>query len=188
MLKKKFFSIMALLGIIALMSSPLNAAEVKKGAIPAEHLSKSYKMLPWNVAVWDLPEAVKHLKAKDEILWVDTRPESFYKKGSVRGAVIMPYNKSGETGNDLTPESLEAKIKSAGMAKDSIKIAFFCQGPKCHRSYNAAYIAVTEWGYKPENIVWFRDGYPILFKEVKKNPKLKRKAKRYISDAGLSQL
>jgi len=100
----------------------------------------------------------------------------------------MPYNKSGANGNDMTKDKLEAAITAAGLSKYSAKLVFFCQGPKCHRSYNAAFIAVTEWGFKAKNVIWYRDGYPILFKEVKNNPKMKRKAKRYISDDGITQL
>ncbi len=88
----------------------------------------------------------------------------------------------------MTAELLGKTIADAGFSKDSVKVVMFCQGPKCHRSYNAAFVAVTRWGYKPENMIWFRAGYPHLLKEVKGNPKLKRKAKKYISDAGIKQL
>ena len=169
---------------------PLNlyANEVNKGQIPADHLAKSYKTLPWGVEIWDVDEAVSHLKSKDKVLWIDTRPNAFFEKGSVRGAVLMPYNKTGEKGNELTKEKLGAALAAAGMSKNSTKIVFFCQGPKCHRSYNAAYITVTQWGFDPKNVIWFRDGYPTLFKKVKETPKLKRRAKRYISNDGISQL
>jgi hypothetical protein len=188
MLKKRFFLVLAFLLVFAFLSTPLFAKEVSMAAIPADHVAKACKVLPWGVKVWDLEDAVSHLKAKDKFLWLDTRPETFFKKGTVRGAVLMSYNKSGAAGNDMTEDKLAAAIKAAGMTKDSAKLVFFCQGPKCHRSYNAAYIAVTRWGYKAENVVWYRDGYPALFKEVKHNPKIKRKAKRYISDDGFAQL
>jgi hypothetical protein len=88
----------------------------------------------------------------------------------------------------MTEETLAAAVSAAGLEKDTAKIIFFCQGPKCHRSYNASFIAITQWGYSPDNIVWFRAGYPHLMKEVQNNPKLKRKAKKYISDAGVKAL
>jgi len=188
MLRKRFSLIIVALSVFAFLSTPLFAAEVNKGAIPADHIAKSCKVLPWGVKVWDVQEAVSHLKAKESVLWIDTRPKSFFKKGTVRGALLMPYNKSGAAGNEMTADKLEAAVKAAGMSKEMAKVVFFCQGPKCHRSYNAAYIAVSQWGYKAENIVWYRGGYPSLFKEVKKNSKLKRKAKRYISDEGIAQL
>lgn len=164
------------------------AQEVGKGKIPQEQLSKSYKTLPWGGGIWDINDAVAQLKKKENMVWVDTRPASFFKKGTVRNAVLLTYNQSGKEGNQMTKASLEAAITKAGLTKDNAKIVFFCQGPKCHRSYNAAYTAVTNYGFPPENIIWFRDGYPPLLKTVKNNPKLKRKAKKYLCDAGLKQL
>jgi hypothetical protein len=173
---------------ITFLSSTLMAEEVDKGKIPAEHLKKSCKSLPWGVAVWDNEEAVAHLKSGDKLLWIDTRPEAFFKKGTVRGAVLYPYDKTDGSGNGLTKETLESAVQKAGMSKDTAKIVFFCQGPKCHRSYNATYVAVKNWGFNPQNIVWFRDGYPNLFKKVQADAKLKRQAKKYISDDGMKMM
>ena len=169
-------------------ATPIWAAEVGKGQIPADQLAKSYKTLPWGVPIWDVTEALPALKKGKDLIWVDTRPESFFKKGTVANAVLLIYNKKGKEENTLTPESLKKAMADKGFSKDSATIVFFCQGPKCHRSYNASFAAVTEWGYAPEKIIWFRAGYPFLFKEVQGNAKLKRKAKRYISDAGVKQL
>ena len=160
----------------------------KRAKFLADHLTKSAKQLPWGAAIWDNEEAVQALKKATGVLWIDTRPSSFFSKGTVRGARLMPYNKSGGQGNELTRAGLEAAIQAAGLTKETAKIVFFCQGPKCHRSYNAAFVAISEWEFSPENIVWFRDGYPNLFKEVKASGKLKRKAKRYLSDEALSQM
>jgi len=170
-----------------MMSVPcVLAGEVYKGAIPQEHLDRGLKQLPWGVAVWDVDEAIDHLKARDKnILWVDTRPETLFNRGTIRGAVLLPFNKTGEKGNVMTKEKLEKALSAAKLSANSARIVFFCQGPKCHRSYNAAYVCVNNYGFAPENIVWFRDGYPLLKKTVKKSPKLKRKAKRFLSDAGM---
>ena len=170
------------------LASPLMAAEVGKGKIPADQLAKSFKTLAWGAPIWDVAEAVTHLKKGENVLWVDTRPESFFKKGTVSGAVLLIYNKKGMPENTLTPETLEKAMADKGIAKDKATIVFFCQGPKCHRSYNASFAAITEWGYAPEQIVWFREGYPFLFKKVQSDAKLKRKAKRYISADGVKQL
>ena len=170
------------------LTAPLMAAEVDKGKIPADQLAKSYKTLAWGSPIWDVEEAVSKLKKGKNILWVDTRPESFFKKGTVHDAVLLIYNKKGKPENTLSKESLDKAMADKGIAKDTATIVFFCQGPKCHRSYNASFAAVTEWGYNPEQIVWFRAGYPFLFKKVQSDAKLKRKAKRYISDAGVKQL
>jgi len=190
MLNKKSLIVGALgLGcLLALQVGPAMAQEVNKGKIPEAQLETSYKTLEWGAEIWDTAEAVGHLKKGDNLLWVDTRPASFFNKGTVRGAVHLIYNKAGMEENTLNADSLAAAITEAGMSKESAKIAFFCQGPKCHRSYNASFAAITEWGYKADNIIWFRSGYPYLLKEVKDNAKLKRKAKKYISDAGLKEL
>lgn len=164
------------------------AQEVNKGGIPAVQLESSYKKLDWGVPVWDLQEALGSLDSGEKALWVDTRPASFFGKGSVRGAVDLPYDKSGAADNTLTADSLAAALAKAGLSKESAKVVFFCQGPTCHRSYNASYVAVKEWGYTPEQIIWFRAGYPDLFQGIKADAKLKRKAKKYISDEGLKDL
>lgn len=164
------------------------AQEVDKGKIPPDQLSLSYKTLSWGAPIWDVPEAVSHLAPGSKVLWVDTRPESFFTQGTVKGAVLLVYDKKGAASNTLTPESLTKALTDAGLAKESATIAFFCQGPECHRSYNATFVAISEWGYKPEQIIWFRAGYPHLLQDVKTDAKLKRKANQYLSEAGISQL
>lgn len=162
--------------------------EVDKGKIPPDQLATTFKTLPWGAPIWDVPEAVSHLAPGNKTLWVDTRPESFFTQGTVKNAVLLVYDKKGASTNTLTEESLAKALTDAGFSKDTATIAFFCQGPECHRSYNASFIAVTEWGYKPEQVIWFRAGYPHLLQDVKKDPKLKRKANHYLSEAGIRQL
>jgi hypothetical protein len=188
--RKWFFLRGVLVAAVAVMglAAQSGAMEVNKGAIPAEHLVKTCKTLPWGVEVWDIEEAVSRMNDNAALLWVDTRPESFFKQGSLRGAVLLPYDQTGGTGNDLTKDKLEAALKAKGLSKDTARVAFFCQGPTCHRSYNAAYVAAVQWGFNPKNIVWFRDGYPVLLKEVKDNPQLKRKAKLYLSDEAVAEM
>ncbi len=68
------------------------AEEVGRGKIPVNQLESSYKKLDWGVAVWDVDEAISQLKSKEKVLWIDTRPASFLKKGTVRGAIQLLYN------------------------------------------------------------------------------------------------
>lgn len=164
------------------------ASEVKKGGIPKEHLKKSLSQLPWKVGIWGVDEVITAIKKKEPVIFIDTRPESFLAEGSVKGAFCLPYNIKGTKNNILTEASLLAAIKKSGYKKGTAKIAFFCQGPKCHRSYNATYIAVKEWGFTPEEIIWFRDGYPLMLKKIKETARLKRKARKYLSKEGLTQL
>ena len=97
------------------------ANEVEKGKIPAEHLTKSAKQLPWGAAIWDNEEAIHALKKEKGVIWIDTRPSSFFSKGTVRGARLMPYNKTGGQGNELTRAGLESTIKEAGLTKETAK-------------------------------------------------------------------
>jgi hypothetical protein len=187
-LKTKIFCCLLTLISIGGFSSSVLSMEVEKGKIAADQLLPSFKKLAWGCPIWDEHEAVAALQQDEKILWVDTRPESFFKAGSVRNAVVLPYNKQGQEGNTLTEESLKAALAEKGLDKDSTKISFFCQGPECHRSYNASFMAVTAWGYKPENIIWFRAGYPLLFKVVKEDGKLGRKAKKFLSDEGVKSM
>ena len=182
-----FFSCLVQLLAFTLSQTPF-AQEVDKGKIPPDELATSFKKLAWGAPIWDVSEAVTNLNTGGNILWVDTRPESFFKQGTVNGAVLLTYDKKGKEENTLTKESLEKAIAAANFSKDSVIVAFFCQGPECHRSYNATFIAISEWGYSPDKIVWFRAGYPLLLTDVKNDPKLKRKAKVYLSEAGVKQL
>jgi len=167
---------------------PAGAEEVDKGKIPAEHLAQSCKVLPWGSPVWDAQEAMTCINNKEKAVWIDTRPDSLFKQGSVRNAIVLLFDKSATPGNALNRDKLEAAIQAAGYSKDSAKIVFFCQGPECHRSYNAAYVAVKQWGYKPENVIWFRAGYPLLVKEIQADAKLKRKAATYLTDEAVANL
>lgn len=183
-IKHFFFTFLTLLMIF---SGSALAGEVGKGEIPEAQLEKSYTTLDWGVKIWDTDELITAMKSKETLLFVDTRPESFFSKGTINGAINLSYDMKGKEGT-LSAETLQAAIKQAGMTKENCKVVFFCQGPKCHRSYNATYTAVTDWGYNPANIIWNREGYPFLFKMVKETPQLKRKAKNYISEAGLNDL
>jgi len=164
------------------------ANEVDKGGIPETELAATFKTAAWGSPIWDNEEMIKAYNEDAKMLLVDTRPDSFYSKGTLLNAIMLPYDKSGAADNGLTEESLAAAITKAGMSKDSAKIVFFCQGPKCHRSYNASFVAATKWGYKPENVVWFRDGYPNLVKQIQDDAKLKRKASKYLNEEAMKSL
>lgn len=174
--------------LVLLVATGVSAQEVKKGEIPAVHLEKTCMQLPCGAGVWDNEQAIAALQDDSKVIWVDTRPASFFQKGTVRGAVLLTYDISGSQDNQLNAKTLEDALSKAGLGKENAKVVFFCQGPECHRSYNAAYTAVKEWGYAPASVIWYRDGYPNLFQDVKGSTALKRKAKFYLSDEALSQL
>lgn len=165
--------------------------EVNKGAILPVYLETSLKTLPNGIKIWDEEEALKMLdNPKSKVLWVDTRPKSMYDGGTVKGAILLAYNKNEQIDEGLknetsllTKESLQAAINKSGAEV----VAIFCQGPACHRSYNAALRAVYAWGFDVNKIVWFRAGYPNLLKKVQEDPKLTRKMNRYFQGSVLSQ-
>ncbi len=182
-------TILTILILMTLLAGFAQAQEVEKGKIPAAQLEQGLQATPWGARIWDVDEAVAGFKDKDmKILWVDTRPSSFFKQGTVRDAVLLVYDQTGATYPEGEPvctrESLEAAMQAAG----ADHVVFFCQGPKCHRSYNAAFKAITEWGYAPDKVIWFRAGYPNLFKAVGEDAKLKRRAKKYLCDASLAKM
>jgi len=175
------------------LSATLSAGEVEKEAIPVEHLARTLTVTPWQSPIWDVPQAAERLRKTDQpILWVDTRPKSFFATGTVRRAVNLAYDRSDRLPppeeHTLNRESLAQAVQAAGLDPATVTIVFFCQGPKCHRSYNAAYTASTAWGWAPERVVWFRDGYPVLLNAVREDPKLKRKAESFLDDAGVGSL
>lgn len=161
--------------------------EVAKGKIPAKFLDTSVKELPSGILIWDNPEALAALKNKSgKYLWVDTRPGSFLKIGTIKNAVHLVCDlkgvpiPDGDKANAFSQEKLMAHIKKVDPNPAAVTVIFFCQGPKCHRSYNAALRSVSEFGMNPEKIVWYRAGYPNLEKEVLSTPKLKKRISKYL--------
>ena len=164
-----------------------DCAEVAKGKIPAKFLDTALKSHPSGFSIWDVDESMQALKDKDgKYLWVDTRPGSFLKIGTVKDAIHLVCDQKGTAvpedkhGPEITQERLMDAILTVDASPDAVKVIFFCQGPKCHRSYDAALRAIADYGLKPENIVWFRAGYPNLEKHITANPKLKRRINRYL--------
>jgi len=169
--------------------------EVGKGKIPAEHVSSALKTLPNGISIWDEKEVIDNLKKKGaKILWVDTRPASFYNDSTIKNAKLLLYNKD-ETLSDaesqlekniLTKETLATALKEIDAEASNVTIVFFCQGPKCHRSYNAALRSVQKWGYDSKKVVWNRCGIPNLLKYIKGNSRLERRINRYLQGNALN--
>ncbi|MCK5097385.1 MAG: hypothetical protein KAR45_04740, partial [Desulfobacteraceae bacterium] len=113
--------------------------------------------------------------------------------GTIKNAVHIVCDLKGtaipasDKANALSKDRLEAEIKKIDPDINSVTVIFFCQGPKCHRSYNAALRSVSEYGMDFTKIVWYRDGYPNLEKYILENPKLKRKISKYLRGDVLNQ-
>lgn len=173
-------------GIASALDCP-ECKEVAKGNIPKAHLVKALKTLPSGIRIWDNEEAIDALKDSNaKILWVDTRPKSFLKVGTLQPAVNLVCDLKGMpiTGPDaaiaITKDRLIKEMKTIDSNIQNVTVSFFCQGPECHRSYNAALRCVTDYGLSPSKVIWFRDGYPNLEKFILENPKLKKKINRYL--------
>ena len=104
-MKKTARILCSLFTVFLFSAGNLHAQEVEKEKIPEEHLSQSLKNLPWGAQIWDVEEAVEQLKSDEKVLWIDTRPQSFFDMGTVSGAILLPYNQSGKQGNDMTAET-----------------------------------------------------------------------------------
>lgn len=75
---------------------------------------------------------------------IDSRKPSDRAKGWIEGSVGLPNTDTNEA-------SLASNVKSK-----TTPIAFYCNGVKCGRSYDAAKIAL---GLGYQNIYWFRGGW-----------------------------
>lgn len=174
-------------GLIFAATECKECAEVAKGNIPAPFLDPCLKMLPSGIAIWDIEEAIPALKAKQaKYLWVDTRPGSFLEIGTTKNAVNLVCDLQGiaipeaDAPNAITKDTLFAAMKTIDPDINLVTVVFFCQGPKCHRSYNAALRCVKDYGLGVDQVVWFRGGYPNLEKHILANPKLKRRITKYL--------
>lgn len=154
--------------------------EVDKGKVPEKFLSQTVKILPNGIKIWDESEAINQLnKMNRRILWVDTRPSSMWSSGTLRGSKNLVYHKNekllfSREKNKLTRSALNR------LRRGKTKIVFFCQGPKCHRSYNAAIRSVQNWSLPASQVIWLRAGYPKIYKFIQSNPRLKRKMRKYL--------
>lgn len=194
MLKRQsVFSLVVGLILLLLTGSVFAATECKeceevdKGRIPEQFLDPTLKVLPSGIAIWDLEEAVPALKEKEaKYLWVDTRPGSFLEIGTIKNAVNLVCDLQGvaipdaDAPNAITKEKLVAAMKAIDPDINAVTVIFFCQGPKCHRSYNAALRSVKEYGLSIDKVVWFREGYPNLEKQILSDPKLKRRITNFL--------
>ena len=168
--------------------------EVAKGGIPKHFLDKSIKVLPSGIPIWDNAEAIEALKDDQaKMLWVDTRPSSFLAIGTLLHAVNLVCDLKGvpipeaDANNAMTKERLIEEMKKIDPDISKVKVALFCQGPECHRSYDAALRCVSDYGFSPSQVIWFRDGYPNFEKYIQENPKLKKKITKYLRGEVVNQ-
>ena len=174
-------------GLIFAATECKECEEVAKDKIPTQFLDPSLKMLPSGITIWDVEEAIPALKDKKaKYLWVDTRPGSFLDIGTTKNAVNLVCDLQGvpipeaDAPNAITKDKLLEAMQKIDPDVNSVTVIFFCQGPKCHRSYNAALRSLKDYGLGVDQVVWFRDGYPNLEKRILSDSKLKRRITKYL--------
>ncbi len=174
-------------------SECIECVEVDKGKIPEKFLNEKLKDLPSGIAIWDVQESIKALTEKaPNILWVETRPSIFFNMGTIKNSALLVCDLKGkplpdsDKENGMTKEKLEAEMKKINSDISKVKAVFFCQGPKCHRSYNAAIRAVKEYGLSANQIIWLRAGYPNIEKKILSTPKLNAKKALYLQGSNIN--
>lgn len=175
--------------IFALSFTLLFAAipEVDKGKIPNQYINSAVKKLPNGITIWDAQEAITAIDSGNtSYLWIDCSPKQIFATSTLKPAINLVYHKNEEVwkqnaGPRLTRATLNAR-KSG-----KTKIIYFCQGPRCHRSFNAALRSVQNWGIPVSQVVWLRAGAPGVLKHVLTQPQLKSRMNKYIKGTVLRQ-
>lgn len=192
-LRNAFIMLFVLFSLSVYALECSECVEVDKGKIPEKFLNKQLKDLPSGIAIWDVTESIKALTEKTpNILWVETRPSIFSKMGTIKNSALLVCDLIGkpipaaDKPNEMTKEKLLAEMKKINSDISKVTVVFFCQGPKCHRSYNAAIRAVKEYGLSASKMVWLRAGYPDIEKKILNTPKLNAKRTLYLQGSNIN--
>lgn len=100
---------------------------------------------------------------KGEMLFIDSRAESWYKNQTIPSALNMPFIYFRDA--KKYPKEFEASLKTLGVRKVDGKYDFsqaktfltFCNGAWCGQSPRVIYV-LLELGYPPHKIKWYRGG------------------------------
>ncbi len=99
---------------------------------------------------------------KDKYVFIDTRPDSFFKQCQIKGAVNHAFQAKNDKGNLLTAEIVKQYTDKGKI------VVFYCNALKCHRSLNAAIQTACEWNIPASQVKWFGEGVPGLAKLYKR--------------------
>lgn len=112
---------------------------------------------PLPVETLTLPDA-ERLYDQGQWQFIDVRKDDDYSEtGTIPSAIHLEYqfqNASYTGKTELTGPRIKAILK------EKKGVIFFCNGPKCSRSFNAAIAAVYHWGIPADRVKWFRRGAP----------------------------
>ena len=92
----------------------------------------------------DAEEIFELAEELDDLVIIDSRKPSDHAKGHI------------ETSINLTDTKTNAESLAKLLSSKSTNVVFYCNGPKCSRSYAASKNAI-ELGYS--NVYWFRGGW-----------------------------
>jgi PQQ-dependent catabolism-associated CXXCW motif protein len=102
----------------------------------------------------ELRHAVQGPPAQRPFLF-DVRGE---KRDSLPGAIWLPGAGRGASFEDAVQKLLGATLREVTRGDAARMLVFFCAGPRCWLSYNAALRAV-KLGYR--NVRWYREGIEV---------------------------
>ncbi|MCK5876638.1 MAG: rhodanese-like domain-containing protein [Candidatus Marithrix sp.] len=107
----------------------------------------------------------KMSKGDNSILVIDSRAIDWVVKGSIPGAVNIPWDiLSGEKSSipivrKLLREQIGVNVDHDGkfFFKNAKTLVIFCNGPWCNKSHDNI-VTLLEFGYPPEKLKWYRGG------------------------------
>lgn len=114
-------------------------------------------ILPIKVEAITIHNAEK-LHATGQWQFIDVRKDKDYQvTGTIPGSAHLEYQfeKANYTGKTQLTQDKLLKI-----LENKKGIVFFCNGPKCPRSYNASIVSVNHWNISSEKIKWYHQGAP----------------------------
>ncbi len=111
--------------------------------------------------IWTLPasagsvqivtlEETRELALRENVVLIDNRAPELFQLGHLPKAVNLTYKEQGSEENVMTKDSLEPFRGKT--------LIFYCSGNM--RAFHANNVAI-EWGWKPETVFWFKDGFPV---------------------------
>jgi rhodanese-related sulfurtransferase len=126
----------------AFLSGMLGLMMVAPAALAADK-----PLTPTALAGGTLVEAAQLKAMRDstkQLVIIDSRIASEFKQGHIAGSISIPQ-----------PQMASQKGKLP--TSKTTPLAFYCNGPKCWKSYDAAKMALG-WGFT--KVYWLREGLP----------------------------
>jgi PQQ-dependent catabolism-associated CXXCW motif protein len=101
------------------------------------------------------PELISMLQSGQRVVLVDVLPGPH---PTIPGALMLPDAGFGQSFDDQVQQQLKAALDQAMAGNPATPVIFFCQGPQCWLSHNAALRAI-KLGFA--NVGWYRGGIEV---------------------------